>query len=194
MSNQAPNKSQTPTELTPPLINISIHLFFEKFCRGIENRATVGYEFANYLKSWDAPEQYLHVEPTETNPTTLFYVYPIKDWRESIERRKRLEQISENTRQIRFALEQEQREIANKIQRRRDILSEAVADVLKGPAGGKLSKHPKEFTEYLVFRCLIGETPGAMVALGITLELIEEFKSLPVDPAWTNKYWVGSKQ
>ena len=98
----------------------------------MENRATVNKPFADYLKDFDPEEKYLHVEPSEHKPNELFYVYPIQAWRESVIRLQRQKQVSETSRAIRHALAEEEQTIKNKIQRRRDILSECVADALRG--------------------------------------------------------------
>ena len=201
-----------PTELSPPpIVSISLDYWLSLSCRGIDNKAIISTEFANYLRSIDPNENHIHIEPMPINGETektisprLAEVYPITEWRQCVKRRERQKELSEASRQIRFAIEEEQKVIHLRIQRRRDILAEAIADVKKaipGVAeilGRKLNtwNQKEAFLEYQVYKTLMGESPLGKEKFilkyqAITEEQVTEFTSLPRDPEWANQFFTG---
>jgi hypothetical protein len=188
-------------ELSEPLIKISLAYYLQLACKGIENVAIISKKFGEYLTLADPSELYYHVEPIEDSGD-LVKLYPIKEWKDSVKRAQRQKEASEASRQIRYALEQEQAKLKSKLQRRRDILQEMIVDVKKLFPGitQKLAykygitnwKQQEEWLEYTVFRALTGEHPKAAEKFKISLELIEEFKLLPRDPDFKNRYFLGT--
>jgi hypothetical protein len=200
MNDSPSKKEETNNELSPPTITISLDYYLGMACRGIEEIATVSKEFGEYIQSKvDPAEQFCHVEFNEQG--TLAQVYRIAAWRTCLRRDAEKKRQAEVSRQVRFALEEEQKKIQLKIQRRRDILQETIADVRKlhGPdvhirlAKGTVNQGAQayEFFVSLVFKALIGEHPKAASKFQIPPEVIKEFSSLPRDPEFKNKFITG---
>jgi hypothetical protein len=196
-----PSTANNDNELSEPLIKISLAYYLQLACKGIENVAIISKDFGELLKKEPQNEILYHVEPIEDNQE-LLKLYPIKEWRDSTKRAQRQKEASEASRQIRYALEQEQAKLKSKLQRRRDILQELIVDVKKLFPGitQKLAykygitnwKQQEEWLEYTVFRALTGEHQKAAEKFKISLELIEEFKLLPRDPDFKNRYFLGT--
>jgi hypothetical protein len=186
-------------ELTPPLIQISLDYYLGLACRGLDEIATVSRAFGDYVQAQDREELLCHVEPLEGG--TLSQIYRISAWRTCLRRDEEKKRQSEITRQIRFALEEEALKTKAKIQRKRDILQETIADVkklhgvdvaLKLTKGQPMTDLQRiDFFISLVYKALMGEHPKAASKFAITAETIKEFSSLPKDPEFKNRYITG---
>lgn len=192
-------------ELSPPKISISLDYYLSLACRGLDEIATVSLELGLHIRDTiDPREEHAHVEFIGEGDKKLAQVYRIAAWRACAKRNEELRRKSEVDRQIRFAIEEERKITQLKIQRRRDILAEIIADVKKlyGPdVALKLTKGQPmtdlqriEFFESLVFKALIGEHPKAASKFNITAEQIKEFSLLPRDPLFKNRYVVGGEK
>lgn len=202
MSNQA-SQNPPPNEInSQPKIEISLAYWLSLSIRGIAECANVSREFGLYLASIDIDENHIHVYLPEDRPT-IAVIYTKDSWRTSLRREKYLKERAENARQIRFALEEQDKILKQKIQRKRDILDETKADIRKlkgvdvakklGEKRGLISwNQQEEFFTYLVFQALRGEHEKAAKVFGIEKELIEEFRNLPKDPEFNNKYLSGA--
>ncbi len=194
LNNQAP----LTTEISSPVIAINLHYFLSLACKGIEQTAIISREFGVYLQLTDPKQEHIFIEEIENN---LCKLYPIAEWKSCLRRRQQEQERSENLRQIKFKLEEEQSLVKQKVQRRRDILAETLADVKKAfphamevlgkKRGLTTYGQQEEFLIYLIFQGLRGENPAAADKFGIGKELIEEFKLLPKDPDFKNRYFLG---
>jgi hypothetical protein len=200
MNDSPSKKEETNNELSPPTITISLDYYLGLACRGLDEIATVSKDFGEYIQSKvDPGEEHCHVEMVEGGK--LCQVYRISSWRTCLKRDAEKKRQAEVSRQVRFALEEEQKKIQLKIQRRRDILQETIADVRKlhGPdvhirlAKGTVNQGAQayEFFVSLVFKALVGEHPKAASKFQIPPETIKEFSQLPKDPEFKNKFITG---
>lgn len=201
----------TKTELSPPLISISLEYYLSLACRSFEGYAVIGLELSTLIKSIDPQEIYAHIEPisisSDSNPTqpqvstNVARLYPIQTWRETSAKFYKDKERAEKDRKARYAQEENLTKTAHLIQRKRDILAEVNADVRKKwpriadiltKNDPKMSWNQKEeFYIYFLFRSLNGENEGARVKFGIEDEVAKEFQSLPADPTFHNKYYLG---
>jgi hypothetical protein len=200
MNDSPSKKEETNNELSPPTITISLDYYLGLACRGLDEIATVSKDFGEYIQSKvDPGEEHCHVEMVEGGK--LCQVYRISSWRTCLKRDAEKKRQAEVSRQVRFALEEEQKKIQLKIQRRRDILQETIADVRKlhGPdvhirlAKGTVNQGAQayEFFVSLVFKALVGEHPKAASKFQIPPETIKEFSQLPKDPEFKNRFITG---
>jgi hypothetical protein len=187
-------------ELTPPLIQISLDYYLSLACRGLDEIAVVSREFGLSVQRQDNEESYTHVEFPEDRPH-LANIYRIQSWRTCLKRDAEKKHQAEVSRQIRFALEEEETKRKLKIQRKRDILQETIADVkklhgvdvaLKLTKGQPMTDLQRiDFFISLVYKALMGEHPKAASKFAITAETIKEFSTLPRDPEFKNRYITG---
>jgi hypothetical protein len=191
--------SATKTELSPPIISISLEYYLSLACRSFDGFVVVTKEFAVVCKMSDPLESLCHVE--DYGNETLIKLYPIDIWRACVERLKKVKEESEKERRGRFA-NQEALEIHQKqIQRKRDIIAEAKADVMRlypnalavFGRGYYDWKKQHEMLEYMVFRALNGENETMRVKFKLEKEMCEEFQLLPADENWRNSIYQGEK-
>ena len=86
-------------------INVSLENYLLLACRGIDERACIDQELATQIRLQDPNETLAHVEPTDNN---LFWLYPIRAWKESAARLAKQRAYSEQLRQEYVLKEQEQ--------------------------------------------------------------------------------------
>lgn len=205
-------KEPPKTELSLPLISISLEYYLSLACRSFEGYAIISHELANEIKKIDPTNGYCHVEALSTsniesseqarnNNPQLFRLYPIQTWRETSAKFYKDKERAEKDRQARYAQEENLAKTAHLIQRKRDILAETNADVRKKwpRIADMLTKNDprmswnqkEEFYIYFLFRALNGENEGARIKFGIEDEVAKEFQSLPADPSFHNKYYLG---
>lgn len=196
------NESQQTDEQSPPTIQISLDYYISLACKGLDEIAVVSRAFGIHVQSQDPEELYCHVELGE-NPN-LATIYRIASWKTCCRRDAERKRQSEVSRQLRFALEQEEAARKLKIQRKRDILQETIADIKKlhgydvaiKLTKGEMGKAMTDLQRYdffvsLVFKALIGEHAKAANKFQISAEIIKEFSDLPKDPEFKNRYISG---
>lgn len=183
------------TELSSPTISINLPYYLALACRGIDSVAILSKEMGQYLKTIDPSEEHCHVELMLA--TGLAHVYPIQEWRSSLVRREKIQARSEEERQRRFSIEAKVEEEKKLITHRREILQATISavnrrlprawSILTAQLSTENQKH--EYFEYYIFRALNGENPEIAAKFGITADEIAEFKSLPGDPEWKNRFY-----
>lgn len=194
-----PTPEEPKHELSEPLISISLEYYLQLACRSFDGYATIPHGLADVIKKADPTEQHHHLEPYG-NPL-LTKLYPIDVWRRCYEKITKDRENSEKDRQLRFGKEEELEKYRAQIQRKRDIIAEANADVKKKfpnilvtlGRGLQTWNQQQEFFEYYLFRALNGENEKVREKFGLEKSTCEEFQLLPADPGWRNKYYQGER-